>query len=166
RREHCQIGVFLGYASAKGQAFVDRELYLPEEWAADPARRREAGVPETVTFATKPQLARRMLERALEADVPAAWVTGDELYGNDTDLRRWFEQIHQPYVLAVSSNHPIWQAGMQERADALVASLTAAGAASRVAQGVKASAGMTGPASRYRMAGSGNWGIGCSSVAA
>jgi SRSO17 transposase len=125
RRENCQIGVFLGYASPTGRALVDRELYLPEVWAADSARRTEAGIPEAVTFATKPQLARRMLERALGAGVPAAWVTADERSGNDTDLRRWLEHIEQPYVLAVSSNHPVWRAGSQEPADKLVAALPA-----------------------------------------
>lgn len=81
RTENCQIGVFLCYASKKGAAFVDRALYLPKEWAKDAERRAEAGVPEEVGFATKPELARRMLERALDASVPAAWVTGDTLYG-------------------------------------------------------------------------------------
>src|SRR5919106_6287470 len=74
RIENCQIGVFLAYAAPRGHAFLDRELYLPKEWAEDTARRREAGVPEEVTFATKPQLARRMLARALDADVPFGWV--------------------------------------------------------------------------------------------
>jgi len=123
RRENCQIGVFLGYASAKGRAFLDRELYLPQGWIPDQTRRTEAGVPDTVAFATKPQLAQRMLARAFAAGVPAAWVTGDELYGNDTDLRRWLEQTHHPYVFAVAGSHPIWHTGSQERADALIASL-------------------------------------------
>ncbi|NIN68047.1 MAG: IS701 family transposase, partial [Anaerolineae bacterium] len=69
RIENCQIGVFLAYASSKGRAFLDRELYLPQEWAEDRARRAEAGVPEDVEFATKPQLAKAMLERALLAGV-------------------------------------------------------------------------------------------------
>jgi SRSO17 transposase len=123
RRENCQIGVFLSYASAKGRTFLDRELYLPQEWADDAERRREAGVPEEVAFATKPELAQRMLERAFVAAVPAAWVTGDEVYGDATDLRRWLERKRRPYVLAVSCSHPIWRKGTQERADALVASL-------------------------------------------
>ena len=123
RRENCQIGVFLAYASARGRTFLDRELYLPQEWAADAERRREAGVPEEVEFATKPQLAQRMLERAFAAGVPAAWVTGDAIYGDDTDLRRWLEGERQPYVLGVSGHHPIWQSGTQQRADALVAAL-------------------------------------------
>jgi SRSO17 transposase len=125
RRENCQIGVFLNYASAKGRTFLDRALYLPQEWAGDPERRRTAGVPEEVTFATKPELAKQMLERAFAADVPAAWVTGDEVYGDAPDLRHWLEQERHPYVFAVSCSHPIWRDGKQERADVLVASLAA-----------------------------------------
>jgi len=126
RREHCQIGVFLGSASPTGHALLDRALYLPHEWTEDQSRRREAGVPDPIAFATKPQLAQRMLECAVQAGVPVAWVTGAELYGNDTDLRRWLEQAKQPYVMAVSSNHPRWHPGIQERADGLVAALPAA----------------------------------------
>jgi SRSO17 transposase len=107
RVENCQIGVFLAYATARGRTFLDRELYLPQEWTADRARCDEAGVPRDVAFATKPQLARRMLERALTAGVPAAWVTGDEVYGKNRDLRRWLESQHQPYVLAVACNEPV-----------------------------------------------------------
>jgi SRSO17 transposase len=89
----------------------------------DPERRREAGVPEEVTFATKPGLAQQMLERACVAGVPAVWVTGDEIYGDATELRHWLEQDRHPYVFAVSCSAPIWHDGEQERADALVASL-------------------------------------------
>lgn len=125
RRENCQIGVFLAYASSQGRAFLDRELYLPKAWTDDPERRREAGVPEDIAFATKPELARQMLERAFAAGVPAGWVTGDEIYGNDTDLRRWLEAEEHPWVLGVSCDHPLWHDGRQERADALVAALPA-----------------------------------------
>src|ERR671916_228201 len=89
RTENCQIGVFLAYASSRGRTFLDRELYLPKEWAADAERRQEAGVPETVQLRTKPQLGQAMLERALDAGVPAAWVTGDEVYGGDRRLGVW-----------------------------------------------------------------------------
>lgn len=126
KRENCQIGVFLGYASSRGRAFLDRELYLPQDWAEEEERRREAGVPEEVAFATKPQLARRMLERAFAAGVPAAWVTGDEIYGTDPDLRRWLEAERHPYLLAVSCSHAIWRNGSQEPAEALIAALPAA----------------------------------------
>ena len=95
---------FLASASPAGRTFLDRELYLPQEWADDPLRREKAGVPTTVTFATKPQLAQRMLERARQAGVPAAWVTGDEVYGSDRRLRHWLEEQQQPYVWGVRSN--------------------------------------------------------------
>lgn len=123
RIENCQVGVFLGYAGRHGRAFLDRELYLPAAWTADAERRREAGVPPEVAFAAKPELARRMLERAFAAGVPAAWVAGDEIYGDDGALRRWLEADDRPYVLAVSCSQPVWQGGRQERADALVAAL-------------------------------------------
>jgi SRSO17 transposase len=108
RIENCQIGVFLTDAAPEGHLLLDRALYLPREWIDAPARRREAGVPEEVTFATKPQLAQRMLERALAAGVPAAWVTGDSIYGGDRRLRVWLEQHEQPFVLAVTSDEPLW----------------------------------------------------------
>src|SRR3954463_6972936 len=91
RVENCQVGVFLGYASRHGHALIDRALYLPEGWAGDPGRRAEAGVPATVTFATKPKLGLRTLERALDAGVPCSWVAGDSVYGADRALRRRIE---------------------------------------------------------------------------
>jgi SRSO17 transposase len=123
RIENCQIGVFVGYASHQGRAFLDRELYLPQEWVQDSARRGEAGVPPEVSVATKPELARRMLARAFAAGVPASWVSGDEIYGNDGAFRRWLVAENHPYVLAVSAHHPLWQSGTQERADHLIAAL-------------------------------------------
>jgi SRSO17 transposase len=104
RIENCQIGVFLGYVSSRGRAFLDRELYLPQEWARDPQRREEAGVPGDVEFATKPELALGMLRRAWEAGARASWVTGDEVYGGDYRIRSWLAGVRQPYVLAVRSN--------------------------------------------------------------
>ena len=108
RIENCQIGVFLTYASPRGHVLLDRELYLPQEWITNQTRRQEAGVPEAVTFATKPELARRMLERARAAGVTAAWVTGDSIYGGDRRLRVWLEQQAQPFVLAVAKGEPLW----------------------------------------------------------
>jgi SRSO17 transposase len=120
RIENCQIGVFLAYASPRGRAFLDRALYLPKVWAKDAARRAEAGIPPEVTFATKRELAQMMLARAFAAEVPAAWVTGDEVYGNDGDLRRWLEEQGRPYVLAVARSHAIWHQGVQVRVEALL----------------------------------------------
>ena len=108
RVENCQIGVFLGYATDKGFAFLDREIYLPQEWANDQQRREEALVPESVKFATKPQLARVMLERARAAKVPLAWVTADTFYGNDRRLREFLEENEQAYVLAVACSERVW----------------------------------------------------------
>lgn len=123
RIENCQIGVFLAYASPRGRAFLDRALYLPKAWVQNAERREEAGIPPEVAFATKGDLAQAMLERAFAAAVPAAWVTGDEVYGNDGDLRRWLESEERPYVLAVACSHPIWQDGVQVRVDALLATI-------------------------------------------
>ena len=103
RIENCQIGVFLGYASPKGRAGIDRALYLPRLWADDQERREEAGVPNTVAFHTKPWLALDMIERALDAGVPARWVVGDAVYGSDGKLRRALESRGQAYALAVKS---------------------------------------------------------------
>src|SRR5918911_4523241 len=99
RIENVQIGVFLAYASGKGHALIDRELYLPEEWAEDPIRRKAASIPQDVMFATKPELARRMIARAIAARVPVAWVLGDKVYGSDRRLRIDLEQQERPFVL-------------------------------------------------------------------
>ena len=101
---NCQVGVFLGYATARGHVGLDRALFVPEEWFADRDRCRRAGIPVHLTHRTKPQLALALLERALEAGVPAAWVTGDEVYGSDGRLRRALEGRGQAYVLTVRSN--------------------------------------------------------------
>jgi SRSO17 transposase len=107
RIENCQIGVFLAYAAPDGRAFLDRELYLPEAWVTDAARRAEAGVPGAVDFQTKPRMARAMLERALAAGVSYGWVTGDEVYGGDRRLRRWLEEQDVAHVLAVKRTEPL-----------------------------------------------------------
>jgi SRSO17 transposase len=120
RIENCQIGVFLAYATKEARTFLDRELYLPEGWAKDAERRAEAGVPEEVNFATKPQLARRMIERALLAQVPCRWVTGDEVYGNDRRLRVWLEEQDLFHVMAVGVHHHVWLGFKQPRVKAVV----------------------------------------------
>lgn len=109
RIENAQVGVFLAYASSKGHALIDRELYLPrKEWCENSDRRAETSIPEKVAFATKPALADRMIERALDAGLPCAWVLGDEVYGSDRRLRIALEQREQPFVLAIRSNEKLW----------------------------------------------------------
>ncbi len=125
RIENCQIGVFLAYAGAKGRTLLDRELYLPQVWARDWDRRREAGVPDSVGFRTKPQLAQFMLGRTLESGVPFAWFTGDEVYGSDRNLRLWLEREEIAHVLAIKSNEKLWaltdRGPLQVRVDRLAA---------------------------------------------
>ena len=126
RIENCQLGVFLAYASRRGYALIDRELYLPESWLSDRVRCREAAIPEEVGFRTKPQLARAMLERALDAEIPVGWVTGDEVYGGDGRLRRWLEERDLPHVLAIKRSEALWSLRLrQERAWQLAAQVPA-----------------------------------------
>ena len=100
--ENCQVGVFLSYVTATGHTLIDRELYLPLDWTEDRERCQAAGIPESVRFQTKPELARRMLARLWEAQVPIAWVVADTVYGSNLDLRTWLEDHGYPYVLAVA----------------------------------------------------------------
>jgi SRSO17 transposase len=125
RIENCQIGVFLAFAGREGRALLDRELYLPKEWAGDAARRKAAGVPAEVTFATKPRLAERMLRRAWRLGVKAVWVTGDAVYGGDVKFRRFLESAGQPYVLAVRSDQRLYDGRWRDRVDAIAGRLPA-----------------------------------------
>jgi SRSO17 transposase len=122
---NCQVGVFLAYASAEGAAFIDRALYLPREWADDGARRAEAGVPEATRFATKIELAKRMLARAFAAAVPARWVVGDAFYGRSHGLRRWLEEQGRAYALMIPKTTAVRYQGRRERAEQLGARLSA-----------------------------------------
>src|ERR671933_1003422 len=102
RITNCQIGVFAAYVSGKGHAFIDRALYLPRAWADDPARRAAAHVPQEIAFATKPHLARAMVERAIAAGVPFAWVVGDSIYGV-SEIEMALRQAGKGYVLGVAA---------------------------------------------------------------
>jgi len=121
RVENCQLGVFCAYVTGSGRALIDRELYLPRSWTEDRDRCREAAVPDDAVFATKPELARQMLGRALDAGVPAAWVTADEAYGKDHKFRDWLEQRRIGYVVAVPSNQAVPGSAGTSRADVLAA---------------------------------------------
>jgi SRSO17 transposase len=127
RIANCQSGVFLAYASRHGHTLLDRELYLPAAWMNDRERCRRAGIPEDRTFATKPALARQMLERTLTAGVVVAWITGDSIYGDDRALRQWLEAHRQAYVLAVSGKAFVWMQHHQRRISTLLADLPGEG---------------------------------------
>lgn len=127
RIENSQVGVFLALAGARGKALIDRALYLPKSWCEDRARMDEAGVPADVEFATKPQLARQMIKRALDAGLRPAWVLGDSVYGSDYKTRLFLESRGQAYVMAVTSQQRLWvedSGGFeQQRVDAIAAVL-------------------------------------------
>ena len=119
--------MFLAYAGVKGRTLLDRELYLPQVWARDWERRREAGVPDSAGFRTKPQLAQFMLGRQLESGVPFAWFTpgllGTRSTAADRNLRGWLEREEIAHVMAIKRNEKLWaltdQGPPQVRADRL-----------------------------------------------
>lgn len=125
RVENSQIGVFLGYATTKGRTLLDRALYLPKEWAGDADRREQAGVPEEVAFATKIVLARRMIDRAVAAGVPARWVTADAVYGSDYHFRVALEGHGLGYVVGVRSDFAVRAGFGQARVGTLLAGIPA-----------------------------------------
>jgi SRSO17 transposase len=102
----CQVAVTLTFAASRGHTLIGRTLYLPGEYAADEEHRELAGVPEQVMFATKPELAGALLQRAHQRGIRAAFVTGDEVYSG-RDLRRAIRALGMGYVLAVRANHAL-----------------------------------------------------------
>jgi SRSO17 transposase len=122
RIENCQLGVFLTYVTGTGRALIDRELYLPVSWTDDRDRCAEAGIGEDVAFATKPQLAQRMLTRLIETGIAVGWFSADEAYGDNPGLRVWLEQQHIDYVMAISCDTMFATPTGPIRADRLAAS--------------------------------------------
>lgn len=120
--ENVQVAVYLAYATARGHAAIDRELYLPRSWTGDPGRCAAAKVPTERTFATKPQLAAEMIDRAIAAGVPFGWVAGDEVYGN-AGLRAHLRARGVAHVLAVACSHQVATGAGTTRADALATRL-------------------------------------------
>lgn len=121
RIENCQLGVFLAYSSSCGHALIDRELYLPKDWIEDGPRCREAHIPANVAFATKPELARQMLRRAVDSKIPVQWVCADEVYGNDSAFRACCEELGMGYVVAIKSDTQIFHKGSRDRVSAHLA---------------------------------------------
>ncbi|MFE4177049.1 IS701 family transposase [Streptomyces sp. NPDC056909] len=121
RTENCQIGVFAAYASAKGRTLVDRELYLPKSWTGDRDRCRAAKIPDERAFATKGELARSLVLRALASDLPIAWVTADSAYGQERGFRRMLEEAGVGYVLAVPKSQQVKSLAGIWRIDQLMA---------------------------------------------
>jgi SRSO17 transposase len=127
RVENARVGVLLGYITPKGRALLDRALYLPKEWAGGTDRRKAAGVPKGTAFATKIVLARRMIDRAVAAGVPARWVTADAVYGSDSHFRATAEGHGLGYVVGVRSDVAVWAGGTRVRMPAMLAAVPAGG---------------------------------------
>jgi SRSO17 transposase len=151
-----QVDGDLGVVDLAGGAGVlalhpDRELYVPQGWLADAERCHAAGVPAQRAFATKPELARVMLQRALDAGVPASWVTADEVYGGSPALRGWLETRAMPFVLAVKRSEPLPRrtGRPRQRPGWPSTSRRRAGCASAPARAPRAAAGTRGAAWRW-----------------
>ncbi len=126
KKDNCQVGVFAAYVTADGHALIDRELYLPESWTLDRARCRAAGIPDTAEMTTKPRIAITMLQRVLDAGVPWAWFTADEIYGQVKYLRVWLEEHDLFHVVATRRDDDVLAQGYgYGRADQVVAALPA-----------------------------------------
>jgi SRSO17 transposase len=123
RIENAQVAVYLAYAGERGHAMIDRELYLPTSWTSDPERCAAAGVPADIDFLTKPALPTGMIIRALNADVPARWVAGDEVYGADPGLRAELELRRVGYVLGIGCDRRVPTAAGPARTDEIAAGL-------------------------------------------
>lgn len=120
RIENSQVAVYLTYAAPRGHALIDRALYLPKSWTDDPDRCDGAGIPQGQRgFATKPTLANQLIDRAVDAGVPAAWVAGDEVYGADPRLRAAIRTHGLGYVMAIAANRRVATDAGQVRVDAL-----------------------------------------------
>lgn len=140
---NCQIGVFAAYVSCHGHAFIDRALYLPKSWVDDPGRLKAAHVPGEIGFATKPRLAARMIERAMAASVPFAWVAADTVYGV-SEIERVLRRAGKGYVLGVSGDH-IFRSWDRPRSVGGAASAIAAALQPSDWQRLSAGAGTKGP---------------------
>jgi SRSO17 transposase len=108
RTDNCQVAVFASYSSTKGHTFMDRRLFIPQEWADDSDRRNEAGVPAGVIFRTKPELALEMLANAVAENVPIRWVGGDSIYGTSPTFAQGVRELGKWYVLDSSSEAHVW----------------------------------------------------------
>jgi SRSO17 transposase len=109
---NCQAGVFLAYASQHGYALLDRRLYLPEEWFSDDYadRREDTGVPDKLSFTTKPMLGWAMVEAVVQADsLPCRWVTGDEAFGDNTALLDKIAKLGKWYFMEVAHDTRVWE---------------------------------------------------------
>jgi SRSO17 transposase len=113
KQDNCQVAVSVSLANNEGSLPVAWQLYLPQAWAADPERRRAAGVPEDVRFATKTQIALQQLRKLLAEGAPRHCVLADAGYGADADFRRTLDEMGLLYVVGVTSAIAVWPPSVQ-----------------------------------------------------
>lgn len=119
RVENVIVTVYCTYATGTGHALIDRDLYVQEDWFADPERMAKAGFGPEHAFATKPELAKAQASRALAAGMEPRWASGDEVYGRSGELRQFFEERGIGYVFAIPVDHRVTTSGgVRMRADA------------------------------------------------
>jgi SRSO17 transposase len=115
KQENCRVAVSLSVSTDQASLPIAWRLYLPHEWADDPARRKQAGVPEEIQFATKPALALQQIRVAVQEDVPRAPVLADAAYGTDTCFRQAITELGLPYVVGIMSSVSVWKPGQAPR---------------------------------------------------
>jgi len=113
KQENCRVAVSLSVATWNSSLPIAYRLYLPESWAEDPERRKQAGVPEEVRFQTKPRIALEQIRQAVEADVAAGVVLADAAYGTDSEFRRGLAKLGLEYVVGVQSSMTVWEPGAE-----------------------------------------------------
>ena len=113
KKENCQVAVSLSVATATGSLPMAWRLYLPEDWASDRVRRKEAGIPPEVQFQTKPEIALAQIRQAVEAQVAPGVVLADEVYGSNREFREGVAELKLSYSVTVRSNTTVWALARQ-----------------------------------------------------
>ena len=113
KQENCRVAVSLSVSNSQTSLPIAYRLYLPESWASDTARRRKTGVPDSVRFQTKPQIALDQIRQALADEVPPGVVLADAAYGNDSGFRDEIEQLDLDYVVGIQSSTTVWKPGQE-----------------------------------------------------
>jgi len=111
KQDNCQVAVSLSLASSQGSIPIAYQLYLPKDWAADPVRRKAAGVPEDVTFATKPEIALAQIRQAIGQGVPMGVVLADAGYGDETAFRNGITALGMLYAVGIRPGTTVWAPG-------------------------------------------------------
>jgi SRSO17 transposase len=122
KQDNCQVAVSLSVATHQGSLPVAYRLYLPKDWADDPVRRAKAGVPDDVTFQTKPEIALQQMRQVRADGVPPAVALADPAYGNDSKFRAGIAELGLPYAVGIMPSTTVWRPGEAPTGSSPVAS--------------------------------------------